>query len=85
MRKYVEARAERPQEMTVDEEFCMWCARERNEVATQELNVVKSKVFSLHSIRSVIIAKLKQKRHTQKSSEMCEFKLDTAGDDVLTL
>ena len=53
---------------------------EDEEVSMQESDVVKSKVFNFHSIRSVIIAKVKQKAVKRNT---CEYKTDTGSDDNL--
>ena len=44
-----------------------WQGNEDREVATQEIDVVRSKGFKFHSIRSVIIAKLKKAKKNQKN------------------
>ena len=43
-----------------------------------QFDVVRSKVFKFHSIRSVLIAKLKIE--SNQTLEMCKFKLDTESN-----
>ena len=50
-------------------------------VALQHLDVVRSKVFSFHAVRSAIMVKLSTK--SSKNMEMCKFKLDTASNGNL--
>ena len=51
------------------------------EVTTQEFATVSSKVFYFHSIRSVIITKLKTK--SSQKADRCEHKIDTGSDGNL--
>ena len=48
---------------------------EEEEVVTQEFDVIRSKFLNLHSIRSVIIAKLKTK--SSKKVDAYQYKIDT--------
>ena len=61
----VEARAERCQEIATGQnaEHLMICTEDAEEmgVAIQEFAVVRSKIFNLHSIRSVTFIKLNRK------------------------
>ena len=50
-------------------------------MATKRFDVVKSKIFNVHSIRSVIIAMLKTKQI--KTPETCEYKIDAGSDGNL--
>ena len=50
-------------------------------VATQEFDVVRKKSFNFHSIRLVIIAKLKTKK--QPKTHTCEYKIGTGSDGNL--
>ena len=80
--KYAEARADRPPEMTIDgavQEVCQ--GHEEMEVATHEFDTVRSKVFIFHSIRSVLIEKVKTE--SSQKAEICKFKLDIGSDSNL--
>ena len=54
---------------------------EETEVATQEFDVVKSKFFNFHSVRSGIITKLQPKNYQR--TETCNYKIDTHSDGHL--
>ena len=58
LRRAAEARTDNPPGMTTDEELLMTHAKT---MKTWEFDIVRSKVFSLNCIRSVLIAKLKVK------------------------
>ena len=62
LKQYAEARAGRPTEMTRAAELFMRCIKTvLRQLATKEFGMVISKVFQVHSIRSVLNAKLKIK------------------------
>ena len=46
-------------------------------LATQEFDLVRSKDFGFHSVKSALIAKLKTK--SSQVTEMCELKLHTGS------
>ena len=50
---------------------------EDKEVATQEFDALRSKIFNFHGIRSEIIAKLKTKGSKRKDT--CKYKIDTVS------
>ena len=49
-----------------------------NEVATQEFDMERSKIFNFYSIRSVIVTELKTK--SSQRIDTCEYKIDTGSD-----
>ena len=51
---------------------------ENQEVATQEFDMVRSKLFNFHTISSVIITKLKTK--ISQKVDRCEYKIDLGSD-----
>ena len=62
--KCSEARAERYQEMATEtnaEQLTTHTKTQETELLTQKFHAVRSKIFDFHSVRSVIIAKLKTK------------------------
>ena len=59
-----EARAERSQEMTTKknaEQFIMCQVAEETEMATQEFDMVRSRIFSFYSVKLILMVKLKSK------------------------
>ena len=54
---------------------------EEKEVVKQEFDAVTSKIFNVHSIWTVIIAKLKTQRCQR--ADTCEYKIDTGSDGNL--
>ena len=61
--------------------YDMYQDAEGKEVETWECNSVRSKVFHVHSIRSVIIAKLKTK--SSQGIDTCEYKTDKGVENNL--
>ena len=59
----------------------MYQENEDKEVSTMQFDVIWSKVFSFHSIRSEIIAKLKTKG--RQKIDMCEYKIERGSDGNL--
>ena len=58
--------------------YNMYQENEDKEVSTHQFDVIWSKVFSFHSIRSEIIAKLKTKG--SQKIDMCEYKIERGSD-----
>ena len=57
------------------------CQNAQNkEVATQEFDAVRSKLFNVYSVKSFLLSKLRQK---QSKSGMCELKLDKGSNGNL--
>ena len=54
---------------------------EDKELATQEFDVVRSRIFNFHSTRSVIITGLKTK--SSQKTGTCKLKIDTGSDGNL--
>ena len=56
---------------------------EKWKVAAQEFDVVRSKIFNFHNIRSVLIFEAKNKSSQRK--DICTFKIDTGSDGNVML
>ena len=54
---------------------------EEKEVATQEFDAVRLKIFNFHSVRSVIITKLNTK--SSQRIDTCKYKIDKGNDGNL--
>ena len=67
-KKYADARADRVPEMTIDEELLMTCAKTMKTPRWQHMNFMQyNQAFIFHSIRSVLIAKLKTERKKRQN------------------
>ena len=63
------------------EKFDMHQDAEDPEVSKDEFDIVRSRVFNVHSIQSIIIAKLKAE--TSQGTELCKYKRDIGSDGSL--
>ena len=61
---------------------CSWQSKKEAEVATQDFDMERLKVFNVHSVRSVLIAKLDKK---QSKREMQKLMSDTVNGGNLML
>ena len=59
---YIKTRTDRCQKMREEKDIDTHQDDEKTEMASQDFDMVRSKVFNIQSVRSVMIAKLKQRQ-----------------------
>ena len=72
LKKYADTTADRPLETTTDKELFIKCTKTiETEVATEEIDRIRQKVFNFHSVRSVLLEKHKTKKVKKKTNQKC--------------